>query len=121
MDQLSPLTVRALGVLALQFSKSVDTVMDMVEFEWQQLKEDMDRRITKRKRDDYNFAVFASAVPSFSSKVRRFWVDVRSNEWNELLLNGIMLQDEQFEKTFRMTRDSFAILHGLLGSQTYWN
>jgi hypothetical protein len=121
MDQLSPLTVRALGVLALQFSKSVDTVMDMVEFERQQLKEDMDRRITKRKRDKYDFAVLASAIPLFSSKVRRFWVDVRSNEWNELLLNGIMLQDEQFEKTFRMSRDSFAILHGLLGSQTYWN
>jgi hypothetical protein len=27
-----------------------------------------------------------------------------------------MLQEKQFEKTFRMSRDSFDVLHGLLGT-----
>ena len=57
-------------------------------------------------------------IPSsdfYSGGVRRVWVDVRSGEWNTLLLNGIILQDEQFEKTFRMSLNSFVVLYDLLG------
>ena len=50
----------------------------------------------------------------YSGGVRWFWVDVRSGERNTLLLNGIILQDEQFEKTFRMSLNSFVVLYDLL-------
>ena len=56
-------------------------------------------------------------IPSsdfYSGGVRWFWVDVRSGERNTLLLNGIILQDEQFEKTFRMSLNSFVVLYDLL-------
>jgi len=77
------------------------------------------RRVAKRKRDEYTLAVLAAAVPAFSASVPRFWVDVRSGVWNTLLLNGVMLQDKQFEKTFRMSWNSFAVLHDLLGKTLY--
>ena len=86
-----------------------------MEFDQQQTREEEHRRVAKRKRDEYDLAVLAAAVPAFSASIRRFWVDVRSGEWNTFLLNGIMLQDEQFEKTFRMSRNSFAVLDDLLG------
>ena len=79
------------------------------------MREEEHQRVAKRKHDEYDLAILATAVPAFSASIRRFWVDVRSGEWNTLLLNGIMLQDEQFEKTFRMSRNSFAVLHDLLG------
>jgi hypothetical protein len=82
---------------------------DVVEFDQQQMQEEEHRRVAKRKRDEYALAVLAAAVPAFSTNIHRFWVDVRSDEWNRLLLNGIVLQDEQFEKTFRISRDSFRL------------
>ena len=55
-------------------------------------------------------------VAGFGYKFRRFWVDERSQHWIRHVLNGKMLQDDRFEKTFRMSRDSFELLHGLLGT-----
>ena len=63
-------------------------------------------------------AILAAAVPAFGRKAHQFWVDVQSREWNRFLVSEIVLQDEQFEKTFRMNRNSFNVLHGLLGTAT---
>ena len=116
MDQPSLHTIRTAGVLAVHVSRSSRAVLNqVVEFNQQQRQEEEHQRVAKRKRDEHAVSVLAAAVPAFSASVHRFWVDVRSSEWSTLLLNGIMLQDEQFEKTFRMSRNSFAILHDLLG------
>ena len=116
MDQPRRHTITTADALAVHVSRSCRAVLnDAVEFDQQQTREEEHRRVAKRKRDEYDLAVLAAAVPAFSASIRRFWVDVRSGEWNTLLLNGIMLQDEQFEKTFRMSRNSFAVLHDLLG------
>jgi hypothetical protein len=112
MDQ-PPLQV---GALSANDSASCCAVLNIIaeEFNLQQRKEEAHRRVTKRKCD-YDLTVLAAAVLAFSVNIRRFWVDVQSSEWIRLLLNGIMLQDDQFEKTFRMSRNSFAVLHDLLG------
>ena len=113
MDQLSTITTAC--TLAVYVSKSCCAVLnDAVEFNQQQVQEEEYRRIAKWKRDEYDLAFLAAAVPVFSASIRRFWVDVWSGEWNTLLLNGIILQDVQFEKTFCMSRNSFAVLHDLL-------
>ena len=116
MDQPRRHTITTASALAVHVSRSCRAVLnDAVEFDQQQTREEEHRRVAKRKRDEYDLAILAAAVPAFSASIRRFWVDVRSGEWNTLLLNGILLQDEQFEKTFRMSRNSFAVLHDLLG------
>ena len=116
MEQLPQHTITTISVLAVHVSRSCRTFLNHIEeFDQQQTHEEEHRRVTKRKGDEYDLAVLAAAVPAFSASIRRFWVDVRSGEWNTLFLNGIMLQGERFAKTFRMSRDSFAILHDLLG------
>ena len=113
MNQLSTITTAC--ALAVYVSKSCCAVLnDAVEFNQQQVQEEEHRRIAKRKRDEYDLAFLAAAVPVFSASIRRFWVDVRSGKWNTLLLNGIILQDVQFEKTFRMSQNFFAVFHDLL-------
>jgi hypothetical protein len=92
---------------------------DIIEFDQQHVREEEHWRVAKRKRDEDVLAILTAAVPAFSASVRQFWVDVRSGEWNTLLLNVIMLQDKRFEKTFRMSRNSFAVLHDLLGIPLY--
>lgn len=47
---------------------------------------------------------------------RRFWVDVRSDHWVHNVLRGPLLQEREFEATFRMTRNSFRQLHAILGT-----
>ena len=47
---------------------------------------------------------------------RRFWVDVRSDHWVHNVLGGSLLQEREFEATFRMTRNSFRQLHAILGT-----
>jgi hypothetical protein len=117
MDQPPPPTIQTLRIMAMHVATSRRDVLNhAAEFERQQLRDKEHRRIAKRKRDEYDLAILAAAVPAFSGSIRRFWVDVRSGEWNTLLLNGLMLQEKQFEKTFRMSRDSFDVLHGLLGT-----
>jgi hypothetical protein len=107
--------IRTAGILAVHISKACQTTLnDIVELDQQQIQEEERQRIAKRKHDEYALAILTAAEPAFSACMKRFWVDVRSNEWNTLLLNRIMLQDEQFEKTFRMSRNSFVVLHDLL-------
>src|SRR5256885_7274252 len=104
MDPLSTITTAC--ALAVYVSKSCCAVLnDTVEFNQQQVQEEEHQCVTKRKCDEYNLAFLATAVLVFSASIRRFWVDVRSGEWNTLLLNEIILQDVQFEKTFHMSRN----------------
>ena len=71
----------------------------------------------KRKRDDDNelFAFFAVVGANGFKRSPRFWVDARSNHWIRRVVDGMLLQDNQFDKAFRMNRNSFETLHGFLG------
>jgi hypothetical protein len=64
--------------------------------------QEQNRQREERKRDEYDLAVLTAAVPGFAGNARRFWVDVQSGQWNTFLLNGVVLQDAEFEKTFRI-------------------
>src|SRR2546429_366215 len=66
----------------------------------QNLHEHMQRR--KRIREDEDDAVMAAAVLHLSYGSKRFWVDARSNHWINRVLDGTLLQGEQFDRTFRM-------------------
>src|SRR5204863_9175202 len=46
---------------------------------------------------------------------RRWWVAPRAHDWINMVLRGETLQDTEFCRTFRMTRNSFNQLHALLG------
>ena len=79
MDQLSTITTAC--ALAVYVSKSCCAVLnDAVEFNQQQVWEEEHRRIAKRKRNEYDLAFLAAAVPVFSASIRRFWVDMQSGE-----------------------------------------
>jgi len=58
----------------------------------------------------------AAAVLQLGYGSKRFWVDARSNHWINRVLDGALLQGEQFDRTFRMNRNSFHTLHGILGT-----
>ena len=71
----------------------------------------------KRKREnDECEAVTAAAALQLSHGCVRFWMDARSNHWITRVLDGTLLQGEEFERTFRMNRNSFHILHGILST-----
>jgi len=71
----------------------------------------------KRKRDnDEELFAFFAVVEVNGYKRRRFWVDARSNHWIRRVLDGMLLQETQFDKAFRMNRNSFETLHGFLGT-----
>jgi hypothetical protein len=78
------------------------------------------KRIKKRKRrvedDEFVLAFTTVAHPAIQYNFRRFWVDARSNHWITRVLDGALLQGTQFSSYFRMNRNSFAILHGILGT-----
>ena len=75
MNQLSTITTAC--ALAVYVSKSYCAVLnDAVEFNQQQVREEEHRRITKRKRDEYDLTFLAAAVPVFSASIHWFWVDV---------------------------------------------
>src|SRR5438046_3275794 len=46
---------------------------------------------------------------------RRWWKIPRSQHWIQIVLAEEMLHENEFRKTFRMTRNSFNQLHALLG------
>ena len=70
----------------------------------------------KRKRDDDELLAFFAVVGANGFKRSlRFWVDARSNHWIRRVVDGMLLQDNQFDKAFRMNRNSFETLHGFLG------
>jgi hypothetical protein len=73
--------------------------------------------VKKRKREDELAVAFTTvAVQGFQYNFRRFWVDARSNHWITRVMDGRLLQEEQFVTCFRMSRNSFASLHGILGT-----
>jgi hypothetical protein len=75
MDQ--PSTITTACTLAVYVSKSCCAVLnDAVEFNQQQVREEEHRHVTKRKRDEYDLAFLAAAVPVFLASICRFWVDV---------------------------------------------
>jgi hypothetical protein len=89
----------------------------VIEFQRQEL---MHCRGRKRKRleddDELALAFMVGVLESESLyNLRRFWVDTRSNHWITYVLDGMLLQEEQFTKMFRMNRSSFDLLHGVLG------
>jgi hypothetical protein len=43
-------------------------------------------------------------------------VDARSNHWIIGVLDVMLLQETQFDKAFRMSRNSFELLHSILGT-----
>jgi len=104
--------------LLVSFCVSISVV---IEFQRQELmlpRGQKRKRVEKRRRADDELALtFMVAVLESESQynLRRFWVDTRSNHWITYVLDGVLLQEEQFTKMFRMNRNSFDILHGLLG------
>ena len=46
---------------------------------------------------------------------RRWWRIPRCRVWSQMVLNEELLEEEEFESTFRMTRNSFNQLPALLG------
>jgi hypothetical protein len=75
------------------------------------------RRILKRRRDINVASVIATtvALQEHQYGFRRFWVGTRSTHWILHMLEGTILAGEQFEKFFRMDRNSFEGLHAILG------
>ena len=60
--------------------------------------------------DDDDITLFSSLQP------RRPWAHERSKLWINLVINKKLLKGKgEFEKIFRMSRNSFEQLHGLLG------
>ena len=87
------------------------------EFQRQEMHRHERKHVSKRRRGDDELAMAFTAVALQESQYnfRRFWVDAGSNHWISHLLDGVLLQEEQFAKTFRMNRNSFNALHSLLG------
>jgi len=73
----------------------------------------------KRKRDDDGDAPLAAMsimLPASYYNFRRHWVSTRSSHWNHGVESGALLPGEQFPAFFRLTRNSFAKLHDVLGT-----
>ena len=86
------------------------------EFQRQEMHDHTRQRVTKRKRkDELAVASMAVALQGFEYNFRRFWVDARSSHWISHVMDGVLLQEEQFTKTFHMNRNSFNAFHGFLG------
>ena len=47
---------------------------------------------------------------------RRIWAYARSKDWMRLVLLGKNLERGEFERNFRMTRNSFELLHNILST-----
>ena len=66
--------------------------------------------------DDIVNALIAFRIATFNYGFRRFWIDARSCHWINRVLDGMLLQGGQFDRAFRMSRNSFEALHGILGT-----
>ena len=70
----------------------------------------------KRRREGDDLALVTVGASICSQKrMRRIWVYARSSHWITRVLDGMLLRESQFDKAFRMSRNSFDVLHGLLG------
>ena len=74
-------------------------------------------RLKRRaQRNELTFLLFVILVATRPPRNSpRFWVDTRSSHWSCNVLDGVLLQDDEFEKTFRMTLASFLHLHDIIG------
>jgi hypothetical protein len=115
MDKQQTLTAVAAFLPVLQ---SFRTLMDLAAvLSHQEQKECESRRIKKRKREDDDLAAVSSIAIMLDGNgynFRRFWVDTRSNHWIRHVLNGMVLRETEFDKVFRMSRDTFNKLHDIL-------
>ena len=76
-------------------------------------------RSRKRKRDEdaeedvlFLMAITAAACRPYP---RRFGMDICSSHWITRVLEGMLLRDDEFDKCFRQSRNSFHALHMFLG------
>jgi len=58
---------------------------------------------------------FEQLLLAYTLPTRRYWVAPRTAQWRLMVLNQQTLVNNGFEQMFRMTRNSFEQLHGLLG------
>lgn len=87
----------------------------VIEFQTQELNRKRRRIIKKRSREDNELAMAGIFAAIQKKRIRRFWVDARSNHWITRVLDGMLLRAAEFDNIFRMSRNSFNLLHGLLG------
>ena len=73
------------------------------------------RTAKKRKQDDNDLALLGALIYIQKTTVRRFWIDAQSNHWITRVLDGMLLQEAQLDKAFRMSRNLFDMLHSVLG------
>ena len=94
----------------------VSRILMNVNTELQKLELRRNARCTsaKRDREDDELALIGAFICP-QKRVRRFWIDARSNHWIVRVLDGMLLQEGQFDKAFRMSRNSFDVLHSVLG------
>src|SRR5579859_546286 len=64
---------------------------------------------------DNNEEDLIALLSTFHPQTRRNWMEVRSTHWIRHILSGVLLQGQQFEDFFRISRNSFEHLHALLG------
>ena len=76
------------------------------------------QRVKRRNCGDNDLAAFYLAVraDAYGYNFRRFWIDAQSTHWVHRVMDGGILQERQFDQTFRMSRNSFCMLHGILSS-----
>jgi hypothetical protein len=101
--------------LLLSFCGFINTA---VQFQQKETYLQRRKRLLKRRRDDDELALAftVAAVQRHHYNFRRFWVDARSNHWVNRVLDGVLLQGDEFAKTFRMNRNSFNAFHAFLGT-----
>ena len=88
----------------------------VIELQQQEFNRKSRRIIKKRSREDDEMAIAGLCSATQQKRIRRFWVDARSNHWITRVLDGMLLRAAEFDNTFRMSRNSFNLLHGILGN-----
>ena len=75
--------------------------------------EDISSKLFRSNLDHDEVALLLSTIKRRNR--RRVWAYARSTEWVRLVLRGFNLERGEFERNFRMSRNSFEQLHALLG------
>ena len=97
-------------LLASRILVNVHTELEQLESRWHAR-----RTAKKRKQDDNDLALLGALLYTQKTTVRRFWIDAQSNHWITHVLDGMLLQEAQLDKAFRMSRNLFDMLHSVLG------
>lgn len=66
---------------------------------------------TLNQPDEAEAILLAQLLPN-----RRWWMAPRAYGWCQMVLDGVILEEQEFKSTFRMTQNSFNQLHALLGT-----